>query len=451
VEPARAALAPPAQGHPLSVAQLRVQLANGARAALRRVAAMSQPGDDAADLGQRLPVGLVRDVACTPPAGGSTRCWMRWDTAGGTPRTTTYAVLLTHGGCFRAAVRPPLATIYDTTIRAYAEHPLNELTSLSQRMLTARAHLPFGLCGGLLALALLGAGCGGDDPPTAAQPPAQPLSARNPISGSIPRATSADFRAPIRRYRRYVERELAAMSRDVAALQRSVAAGDGAGARAAWRASNERYQSIGAAYGAFGELDRAVSGTAAGLQRGVRDPRFTGLHRVELALFGRHSTVDARRPTARLAAAVARMRRRVHTLRIDPLEYALRSHEIIEDTLHLQLTRQASLWSGAVYDAVGANVRGARVVLETLRGPIDRRDPGLRARADRALARVTRALAHLRRSSRGYPDPARVAQRDRERIAALVAGAAEELAFIPELIDPRPPLPARGSYGVAPS
>jgi hypothetical protein len=48
VEPARAALAPPAQGHPLSVAQLRVQLADGARAALRQVAAMSQPGDDAA-------------------------------------------------------------------------------------------------------------------------------------------------------------------------------------------------------------------------------------------------------------------------------------------------------------------------------------------------------------------------------------------------------------------
>lgn len=304
---------------------------------------------------------------------------------------------------------------------------------------------------GMLALATFAAGCGSAQRPVPAQPPAQPLSARNPNSAFLPRATPEEFREPIRRYRRYVGRQLAVMARHVAALRAALAAGDGVSARGFWRAANARYQGIGAAYGAFGELDQAVSGTPAGLPRGERDPRFTGLHRVELALFGRRSVAGAKRPAAGLAVALARMRERLPRLRIEPLEYSLRVHEILEDALHVQLTGQASPWSGAVYDAVGANVRGTQVVLATVRGLLDRRSPGVRLQADQSLVRVSRALAELRRGSAGYPSVDRVPQRERRRIAALVAAAAERLSFIPELIDPRRPLPVRGAFGKTPS
>jgi iron uptake system EfeUOB component EfeO/EfeM len=294
--------------------------------------------------------------------------------------------------------------------------------------------------------------CGGKDGPAAPQPPAQPLSAQSPVSAATPPATPAEYRGPIRAYRGHVLRQLARMAVNVAVLRRAIAAGDAAGARAAWRAANGRYQTIGAAYGAFGELDRAVSGSPAGLPRGIRDPHFTGLHRVELALFGRRSLADAAAPADALARALARMRARVPHLEIDPLEYSLRAHEVLEDTLHLQLTGQASPWSGAAYDAVAANVAGTREVLRTLTPMIDARSRAARRQAQRSLSGVASALGELRRRHGGaYPTLNATPRRERELVAARVAAAAESLAAIPELIDPRPPLPVRSAFGKDPS
>ena len=308
-----------------------------------------------------------------------------------------------------------------------------------------------GLCVLVATAAALGA-CSGDDHGTAAQPPAQPLSAQNPVSAATPPATPAEYRTPIREYRRHVSRQLARMAGDVAVLRSAIAAGDLAGARAAWRVANARYQTIGAAYGAFGDLDRAVSGSPAGLPGGIHDRHFTGLHRVELALFGRSSLADAAPAADGLARALARMRARLLKLEIDPLEYSLRAHEVLEDTLHLQLTGQSSPWSGAAYDAVAANLAGTRVVLRTLAPMIDARSRPARRRAERSLADLAGALRGLRRHhGGGYPTLTAASRRERELIAARVAAAAESLAAVPELIDPRPPLPVRSAFGKDPS
>jgi iron uptake system EfeUOB component EfeO/EfeM len=296
----------------------------------------------------------------------------------------------------------------------------------------------------VVAAAVLIAGCSGGH---RKQPPAQPLSAQNPVSAAMPPSSPAEYRRPIRIYRRHVLRQLAAMSGDVAALRAAIASGDAAGARSAWRAANAHYQTIGAAYGAFGDLDAAVDGTTAGLPGGDRDPHFTGLHRVELALFGRDSLADAARPAEVLQRSLARMRARVPKLDIDPLEYSLRAHEVMEDTLHLQLTGRASPWSGYAYDAVAANVEGTRVVLNSLTPLIDARSKGARVAAERSLDRLDGALRALRRRHHGYPALHETPQVERERIAALVAAAAEQLALVPELIDPRGARPVRGAFG----
>ena len=309
---------------------------------------------------------------------------------------------------------------------------------------------------GVLAVCALasavGAGCSSDRQAAAPQPPAQPLSAQNPVSAATPPATPAEYRAPIRAYRAHVSRQLARMAGDVARLRASIAAGDLSGAREAWRAANGRYQTIGAAYGAFGDLDGAVDGTPAGLPGGIHDRHFTGLHRVELALFGRSSLADAGPAADGLASALARMRARLPRLEVDPLEYSLRAHEVMEDTLHLQLTGQSSPWSGAAYDAVAANLEGTRVVLRTLTPMIDARSAGARRQAERGLASLAAALARVRHEhGGGYPTLSATPRLERELIAARVAAAAESLAAIPELIDPRPPRPVRSPFGKDPS
>ena len=176
----------------------------------------------------------------------------------------------------------------------------------------------------------------------AANPPAQPYSKRSTAAGRRPardaRPTSAGRSAT---YRRYVRRQLGAMLGEVARAARRHRAPATWPARArAWLTADARYESIGAAYGAFGDLDAAHQRPPGGLPGGVRSPDFTGLHRIELALWGQRSTRDAAAPAARLASDVARLRATVATIEIDPLEYSLRAHEVLEDALHLQLSGQ---------------------------------------------------------------------------------------------------------------
>jgi hypothetical protein len=122
----------PAGGGFLSTAELDTQLGNGFRQGLYRLAVMSQPGDDAADLGQQLPTGTVRDVSCRRSGSGSRKwaCAVRWETVAGKRESTRYAVDMNAHGCFYASATPALPSHYDSTIRSYSEHPLNSLQSL---------------------------------------------------------------------------------------------------------------------------------------------------------------------------------------------------------------------------------------------------------------------------------------------------------------------------------
>ncbi len=292
------------------------------------------------------------------------------------------------------------------------------------------------------------AGCGGGSKQRAANAPAQPYSKRSTIPEVVARATPEDYRRPIATYKRYVRRQLRTLLGDVAGLRAAIARDDLAGARAAWLKADARYESIGAAYGAFGDLDAAVNGRPAGLSGGVRSPDFTGLHRVELALWQRRSTRAASAPAARLARDVARLRAGVAKMEIDPLEYSLRAHEILEDGIHLQLSGQASPWSGSALVALRAEVRGSRVVLETLAPMIERRDAtDALPQARKALRRLATTLDGLERANGSLPRWDRLPQRSRELVDGAAAGAAEQLAYVPEIIDPRPARPAQRAFG----
>ena len=298
----------------------------------------------------------------------------------------------------------------------------------------------------LAAVVLAGCGAGKDD--HAGNPPAQPYSKRSTAPGAVARVTPRDYRQPIAAYKRYVGRQLGALLGEVDVLRAAIARHDMAAARAAWLEADARYESIGAAYGAFGDLDAAINGRPAGLPGGVRSPDFTGLHRVELALWQHRSTPEASAPAADLTRAVARLRTKVASMTIDPLEYSLRAHEVLEDGIHLQLSGQASPWSGAALVALRAEVKGTNVVLQTLEPMLVRRDAGgALPLARRALRRLSDTLNRLERSDGSLPRWDRLGQRDRELVDGLTAGAAEQLAYVPEIIDPRPPRPAQRSFG----
>lgn len=291
------------------------------------------------------------------------------------------------------------------------------------------------------ALMLAMAGCSDEPAPKPKSGPA-PYSAINQNTNRAVVLTPKVFRGPIAGYKRHVARELGDMLGDVRALEAAVGSNDMAGARGAWLRADSHYEAIGAAYGAFGDLDAAINGLSGGLQGGVRSGDFTGLHRIELALWQRRSLRDAAPYVERLARDVDRLRTQVPRDHIDALDFGLRAHEVLEDTLHLQLAGRASPWASNALDALASNIRGTHVVLDEL-APIAQRSNAFSVVvARRRLATLSDALARLRSGNR-YPRWDTLPQLQRERINALTAAAAEQLAFVPGLVDPRPPQPVK--------
>jgi hypothetical protein len=125
------------QGGYLRAPDLERQLGNAFRKGLYRLSVMTQRSEDAKDLGQPLPTGLLDRVSCTSsaPQPGGGRAWMwscgvRWKSVEGHREQTTYTVRLSPGLCFAAGATPTRAKRYDATIRTYSEDPLNVLGSV---------------------------------------------------------------------------------------------------------------------------------------------------------------------------------------------------------------------------------------------------------------------------------------------------------------------------------
>jgi len=247
------------------------------------------------------------------------------------------------------------------------------------------------------------------------------------------------FARPVARYRAYAGRQADAMERDVAALGRALASGDRVGARAAWSRAYGRYLRIGAAYGALGDLDVAIDGTPGHLTRGVRDPRFSGLHRIERGLW-RGATLASLAPwTARLARDVRTLRRVVRRVEIAPLDYATRAHEILEDAQRDMLSGRAAPWSGAGLQATADSLAATRAVIDTLRPLLDGRGDTLPP-IDTELLLFGRALERVRRAHGGrWPALDAMTRVEHEHVDGALGALLEALAAVPGTLETRLP------------
>jgi iron uptake system component EfeO len=252
------------------------------------------------------------------------------------------------------------------------------------------------------------------------------------------------LRRPIARWRAAAVAHARRMARAVSALRAAIAAGDRAAARRAWRDADRRWVRIGAAYGALGRLSTAIAGRPGRLPRGVRDPRFTGLHRVERGLWTAVPLASATAPAARLARDVARLPRRLRRLPVSASDYATRAHEILEDALRDQLSGREAPWSGAGLQSTGAAFTTTRWVIGTLR-------PVLRGRGDAlpVVASGLRAMGGELRAVRvahggRLPALRRLSRTERERVQGRLGALLEALAAVPGALEtaPTPAIPS---------
>jgi hypothetical protein len=259
----------------------------------------------------------------------------------------------------------------------------------------------------------------------------------------------SDFTAPENEYRLYARRWIGNALAGAASLRRALAVDDRPAAMTVWGATWSDYLHLGAVYltGEAATLNRAIDGTTSGLPGGSSDPRFVGLHRIELGLWTGASPRSLVGYDQRLEADLERLRGVVAHVKITPLEYATRSHEIIEDAQRDFLSGVEVPWSGQGVLGTAAGLAATREVFHTLEPLLSGRE-NTEGEVRTELGMLSGVLAAIRHRHGGrYPSLAELGQYEHEQLNGYVAGALSALQEMPGTLEtearrPTPRLPA---------
>lgn len=260
---------------------------------------------------------------------------------------------------------------------------------------------------------------------------------------------AAAFTGPEDAYRRYSERWIAHALADTQTLEHALAAGQRTAAMAAWEATWSDYLHLGAVYlnGEVEIANRAIDGTPGELPGGSSDPRFTGLHRIEMGLWSGESLASLIGFDVRMQHDLAKLSGVLQRVEMTPLEYATRSHEILEDA-------QRDLLSGMDVPRSRQGVLGTAAGLAATEEVFHTLEPLLSGRENTEgevrdeLLMLHGVLASIRARHDGrYPSLSQLGAFEREQLNGYVAGALSALQEMPGTLEtkarvPVPKLPA---------
>jgi hypothetical protein len=272
--------------------------------------------------------------------------------------------------------------------------------------------------------------------------------ANGPVSDLTPLPVSA-FDHPIVMYRRYAERWAATLGRDVGPLTAALRAGNRGVARRDWATAFSDYLHLGAVYGLLpGDLNDDL----AGMPGEIGDSHFVGLHRIEMGLWTREPVTSLAPLGVKLSSAIDRLRGELPTaavdpqsthvrlarglvaVTVDPLDFTLRIHEILEDAQRDFMSGLDVPWSGAGVLATAAGVAATEELLSTVK-PIMAGRGSAYGTSEYWLHRLGRVFDGLRRRDGAYPSLHQLRPAQLQLIDGTLAGTLTALDQVPGTLE----------------
>ncbi len=257
--------------------------------------------------------------------------------------------------------------------------------------------------------------------------------------GVLP-VTNADLVTPVLSYQHWVKSQLPVLHRRARRLTDDLAHGQLPAARHDWLVAHATYETLGAAYDAFGAFDAAINGQPTSGIPPPTDRNLEGFHKIE-ALLWHGYPADRILPYAeRLGPAITRLQKHFGTdLVMAPIDIGLRAHEILENALQIEARGAADAGSHTELATIDANVTGTRQALKPLLPLLRHRDPRL-AELQRWLDRLQRTVrSHL---VHGHWTPIdRLSRIARMRLDADLSQSVELLSDVAVICDPVLPMP----------
>jgi iron uptake system component EfeO len=261
--------------------------------------------------------------------------------------------------------------------------------------------------------------------PTVAVGPAPKGSALTP--GIVP-VTRTDLIPAAQAYGSWVASRLPALRQQAAAVAADAEEGDLAAARRDWLTAHTSYETLGAAYGAFGDIGDAIDG--------LPGHGLTGFHAVEAPLYTGAPASAVVGPAQKLVADIDALIAAFPSAQIDPGDMGLRAHEIVEDAIRDVLAGAADAGSGTELATIDANLSGARQALAPLQDILASRYPDLAA-TQRSITTTQTLVESFRGADGTWTRLSALTTAQRERVDAALSETAELLAPVAAICDPR--------------
>jgi len=258
-----------------------------------------------------------------------------------------------------------------------------------------------------------------------------------PVKGASPfiPVTYDELSGAVMTYRGFVSTRLSALAAATDQLRRTVDAGHRARAEKEWLAADLAWNRIGAAYDTFGPFDDEINGRADGLVGGVDSPHWTGLLRLEYALWHHQPEATVKRVAATLDGDVHGLVRAFPKQQTDPNDLGLRAHEILENTLQFELTGDTDEGSHTNLATAWANVQGTQMTMRAIAPLLELVDAPLLARCDTQLAGLGRMLVSYRHPDGTWTPLSELTTSRRQHVDGAVGAMVEELSSVPDRLD----------------
>jgi high-affinity iron transporter len=239
-----------------------------------------------------------------------------------------------------------------------------------------------------------------------------------------------DLAAAADTYRDSVTAGLATLVSDTDALDHLVDADQIPAAKQQWLVAHLDYESLGAAYDTFGPFDSEIDGRSDGLAQGVADPKFTGFLRLEYGLWNNQSPAELSAVADQLDIFVHGLQSAWPNQLLIDTDLPLRTHEILENALHFEMTADTDEGSHTNLATVGANVAGTETTLTALAPLLTTRNPDLLASARSGLVALGR-LVDTYDTATGWTPVQSLTTAQREQLDGAISALLEKLELVP--------------------
>lgn len=234
---------------------------------------------------------------------------------------------------------------------------------------------------------------------------------------------------PLAEYKVYVTGQVAQLVQSTQAFTAAVKRGDLAVAQQLFAPTRQYYERIEPIAELFSDLDERIDAREDDYELKAADPKFTGFHRLEKALFGDKTTAGQAAIADQLNQDVAELQKRIASLTFPPSKVVGGAAGLIEEVAASKISGEEDRYSRTDLSDFQANIDGAQKIVSLLRPLLVKANAPLLTKIDTNFAKVDKVLTKYR-SGDGFESYDKLTDADRNALKGPITTLAEDLALL---------------------